>query len=228
MKILKIGLCPLVDWKISCLCEKILFLVSSGELSLNPDEVIWAHPEVSCKSPAYVITHLVLALEDLAERGCGDPEILGKLVLGEIERLKPLFDEKIAECSNVDLVSFIHESASLMIIDNLDVISVSILPGKADSELCVDPYRELPLPVALQLLKPVAWRDPQIGNGFRFVYGNEFMQGPSCYLGRKPPRGISLIDQLAFLVFERLYHFQPNQIINHWLTIVNEVEEEVA
>lgn len=49
-----------------------------------------------------------------------------------------------------------------MVISHLDVVGITVFPSKADSVLIVDPDAELPLPVTLQLLQPVAGRGPQI------------------------------------------------------------------
>jgi hypothetical protein len=49
-----------------------------------------------------------------------------------------------------------------MVINNFDVVGISLLPGEANPPLFINPDTMLPLAVAFQGLKPVAWRDLQV------------------------------------------------------------------
>ncbi len=53
-----------------------------------------------------------------------------------------------------------------MVIDDLDIRSIAILPGKADAPLVVDPDAPMAGAVAGELLKPVArWNTKKIKSG---------------------------------------------------------------
>lgn len=48
-----------------------------------------------------------------------------------------------------------------MIINDLNLKSIAIFPNEADSPLIIDSNTVLSKPVALQLLQPIRWRNPQ-------------------------------------------------------------------
>jgi hypothetical protein len=50
----------------------------------------------------------------------------------------------------------------VVIVDDLHLVRTQRGPAEADPVLAVDPYTELPTPVAAQGLEPVAWRIPQV------------------------------------------------------------------
>jgi hypothetical protein len=49
-----------------------------------------------------------------------------------------------------------------MVINDLDVVDISLSPGEANPPFVIDPDTMLPLAVAFQSLKPVAWRNLQV------------------------------------------------------------------
>lgn len=49
-----------------------------------------------------------------------------------------------------------------MVIDDFNLVSVSLSPHKADTPLVIDPNAVLALPVATKRFKPVARRDGQV------------------------------------------------------------------
>jgi hypothetical protein len=49
-----------------------------------------------------------------------------------------------------------------MVINDLDLVDISLSPGEANPPLVIDPDIMLPLAVAFQSLKPVAWRNLQV------------------------------------------------------------------
>jgi hypothetical protein len=56
-----------------------------------------------------------------------------------------------------------------MVINDLDVVDISLSPGEANPPLVIDPDTMLPLAVAFQSLKPVAWGDLQVLERFGAV-----------------------------------------------------------
>jgi hypothetical protein len=49
-----------------------------------------------------------------------------------------------------------------MVINDLDVVDISLSPGEANPPLLIDPDAMLSLAIAFQSLKPVVWRDLQV------------------------------------------------------------------
>ena len=49
-----------------------------------------------------------------------------------------------------------------MVINDLDVVDISLSPGEAYLPFVIDPDTMLPLAIAFQSLKPVAWRNLQV------------------------------------------------------------------
>jgi len=56
-----------------------------------------------------------------------------------------------------------------MIVNDLNIVSVSLAPTETDPPLVVDPNAILPLPVHSQFLKAVSWWDTKIIQLFRRV-----------------------------------------------------------
>src|SRR5438105_6703734 len=67
----------------------------------------------------------------------------------------------------------------LVVVHDLDRGRAFRRPNKAHPELVVDPDRVLPLAIARQRLKTVAWRRPQVAE---IACGVEVAQLPACHL----------------------------------------------
>jgi hypothetical protein len=89
-----------------------------------------------------------------------------------------------------------------VVVHDLDVRRAFRRPNKAHPELVVDPDRVLPLAIARQPLKTVAWRRPQVAEIARRV---ELAQFPARHLdqiGRKALGTFAIEDRLGGLVRE--------------------------
>ena len=73
-----------------------------------------------------------------------------------------------------------------MVIDNFNIVSVSVQPTKTDPPLIVDSNAVLALAIALQRLEPVTRRHEQILNGPGMVEIQQF--SPRRSLDRPKPR----------------------------------------
>jgi hypothetical protein len=93
-----------------------------------------------------------------------------------------------------------------MIIDDLDVIGVSLLPPEADTPLVVDPDTVLPGPVTLQFLKTVTRRDAQITQGVSGMQNNELPEHKALEIRRVSLYGNSAEEPLGVPVRETLDH----------------------
>ena len=74
-----------------------------------------------------------------------------------------------------------------MVIDNLDLVGVSVLPNETYPPLVVDPDRVLAGSGPLQLLQPVAGDSPQLAEGDGGVNRRQFPQRAALQITRKPP-----------------------------------------
>jgi hypothetical protein len=93
-----------------------------------------------------------------------------------------------------------------VVVHDLDLRRAFRGPNKAYPELVVDPDRVLPLAIARQRLKTVAWRRPQVTEIGR---GIELPQFPACHLdqiGRKALRTFAVEDGFGGLVPEASDH----------------------
>jgi hypothetical protein len=93
-----------------------------------------------------------------------------------------------------------------VIIDNLDIMSVSVAPLKADAPLIVNTDAPLAFTVAVQLFEPVRWRNSQIRERSRAVQHPELAQRNLLYVIRKLPRPFKIEDLFGFLALESPNH----------------------
>jgi len=92
-----------------------------------------------------------------------------------------------------------------VIVDDLDVVCVSVSPPKADAPLIVDADAVLPLSVAAQCLEPIAGRGGQILDDASAVQIQELPTRLS--FDRAKPRHKDVIEQLRCIaVLERSDH----------------------
>jgi len=94
-----------------------------------------------------------------------------------------------------------------MVINNLNLICITILPDKANPPLIVDPDTVLPLAVMFQLLQSVSRRYSQfIDNRYR-IQDQKFSGSPPPNVIRKPPRALALKQPFRIRVCKRLDHW---------------------
>jgi hypothetical protein len=79
-------------------------------------------------------------------------------------------------------------------------------PNKAHPELVVDPDRVLPLAIARQGLKTIAWRRPQVAKIARGVKVAQFPARNLDKIGRKALRAFAVEDRFGSLVAEAPDH----------------------
>lgn len=72
-----------------------------------------------------------------------------------------------------------------MIVHDFNVERVTVVPTEADAPTFVDPDAVLTLPVTLQLLEPVARRDPQVVKPIHRIELPEPAKGRSENVGRE-------------------------------------------
>ena len=63
-----------------------------------------------------------------------------------------------------------------MVVNDLDVLSVSVRPAKADPPLIVDPDTVLSRAIDLELLEPVTWWDTKVVQSLGGIHGHQLPQ----------------------------------------------------
>jgi hypothetical protein len=80
-----------------------------------------------------------------------------------------------------------------MVINDLNLIDISLPPDEANPPSVIDPDTMVPLAVAFQSLKPVAWRDLQV---LERVGAMEIQELPPCDSLKAPkPRDFHISKQ---------------------------------
>lgn len=93
-----------------------------------------------------------------------------------------------------------------MVIDNFDLVGVSVPPNETYPPLVVDPDRVLAGPGSLKLLQPVAGDSPQLAEGDGGVNYRQFPQCAAPQIPRKPPGGPPAEESLRIPRGEALDH----------------------
>jgi len=102
---------------------------------------------------------------------------------------------------------FRRHSHSSVIVDNLDIVRVTVLPPKADAPLVVDANAVLTLSVAAQRFEPIAGRDTQVLNRACSMYVQEL--SPCLPLDRAKPGDEFVVEEPGRVtVFERSDHLR--------------------
>jgi hypothetical protein len=95
-----------------------------------------------------------------------------------------------------------------VVVNNLDVMGVAVLPGKACAPLVIDPDTVLTGPPAFELLQPIARRDSQILQVLRSVQSNELSQHEFEQIGWETSDGLAVKQPLSGAVRKTLDHLQ--------------------
>jgi hypothetical protein len=83
---------------------------------------------------------------------------------------------------------------------------MAFTPDEANSPLLVDAEAVLATPVATQGFETIAWRDPQIFQGFRRIQDFQLDARPMLNGWRQTPRKLTLKDPFRFTVSEAFDH----------------------
>jgi hypothetical protein len=103
-----------------------------------------------------------------------------------------------------------------MIVDQLDIKSVTVVPTKADAKLIVHSDAVLAASVTVQGLQSITRRRPQVRQVRRRVDEQELAMCLSLNLNRKRPAALAAKDSLGIFVGERLNH---GGILTHAVTM---------
>ncbi len=94
-----------------------------------------------------------------------------------------------------------------MVVNDLDPVRITVLPGKADPPLIVDTDTMLPDAIPFQLFEPVTRRYAKVVKGLGGVHGNQPPQHYAPEVGRIPADGLSVEQAGSVPVTEALNHF---------------------
>jgi hypothetical protein len=93
-----------------------------------------------------------------------------------------------------------------MVVDDPDIAWSSIIPGKADAPLVVDPDTVLPEPIALEGFQPIPRRYAQVSQLASTVHQAKLPECHSLYIRRKLSASLAGPDALGFSICETLDH----------------------
>ena len=93
-----------------------------------------------------------------------------------------------------------------MVVDDLDVICVSVLPAKANAPLIVDANTVLARAVAFELFESVARRHTQVVELLGGINEANLAEHEPEQVGREPPDALPLKHALGISIREALDH----------------------
>src|SRR5439155_12128267 len=129
-------------------------------LQIEPD--LRRDTEILAKAQCGVGRDGALAVYDLTDTVCRDVEIPCQRIDADTERLHEFLAEDFSGRDRIQM--FRRHSHSSVIVDNLDIVRVSVLPPKADAPLVVDANTVLTLSITAQRFEPIAGLDAQVLN----------------------------------------------------------------
>ena len=89
-----------------------------------------------------------------------------------------------------------------MVVDNLDVVGITISPGETDSPVLIDPNAVLSHSIPCQLFQAIGRGYLQIVEGTSVVEHAQFTQGSLLDFGRQPARALTGEDRLCLTILE--------------------------
>jgi hypothetical protein len=95
-----------------------------------------------------------------------------------------------------------------MVVNYLNVVRIRFTPDEADPPLVVDADAPLALPVALQLLEPIRWRNRQIFKSHGGIQHAEFPDRYLLQIGRKLARPLEAEQPFRLVVRPALDHLR--------------------
>jgi len=144
-----------------------------------------------------------LAMHDFVHPAGRNPQGTCQRVLRQAHRLH-VFLQKDFPRSDVVKIGFAH--VVLMVIDDLDLVSVSVPPDEADAPLVVDADAVGACPLAFEGFEPVARWHPQVLKPFRLVDSDQFTQGDTLDFSRQFSRRDFQPNLLGLFRAKRLNH----------------------
>ena len=89
-----------------------------------------------------------------------------------------------------------------MVIDDLDLLSLPVVPDKADSPLVIDSYTPLPSSISPEFLQPISRWDSHVIQSDRPVQHPKLPQGNLLDVRGKPTGTLSMKNLFGFFIFE--------------------------
>ena len=179
----------------------LLFEIEPG-LEVEPEPL--ARPEVSREPQRRIGANCPLAVHDLVDAARGHRNILREAVLRDTERLKKVGVQYFA---GVNRGQFSRgHGVSSVVVNDRDVMRVSVAPDKAHAPLVVDTDAVLAGSIAAQLLQAIARRDAEVVERFRRVDSDELPEHDPAQLSRVPPHRIAGEEAFGVAVAEAPDH----------------------
>ncbi len=120
------------------------------------------------------------ALNDGIDAVWGNPQGTRQGVLADAQRLEELFQQNL---TGMDGRNFAGHVTPLVIVNNFNLVGVSVLPDKAQAIAVVDADAVLSFTVATQFLQTVAGGYAQVVEAYSGVQDEQFAQGRALQIG---------------------------------------------
>lgn len=195
------GNSPLADLSVDSLGQRIVSHVQV-EIHLKPQPETGGIAEIPGQPQRGIGGDGALAMDDLVDPSRGNPEVFAKLVLADTQRLEKLLLEYVARMYGRNLL---HVSP-LVIVDDLNVMSATVAPDKADSPLVVDSYAMLSFSFSSESFQAISRRDAKVLNIGAAIQHAKLPEGDVLDIGWQPSRILTPKDPLRLFAPEALYH----------------------
>jgi hypothetical protein len=137
------------------LCADHAFGDSEIEIGLKSEPKLGRNTEVFTQSQRSVGSDSTFPVHNSADAAGWNSDFPGESVDADVHWFHELFEENLSRMDRVKQFFARHKS-SLMIVDDLDVVSVAIFPNEANAPLIINANAMLALAVASQRFQAVA------------------------------------------------------------------------
>jgi len=131
------------------------------EVDLESEPQVGRDAKILGQSKRRVRSNGTLPVDDRADASRRDGDLASELVDADTQRFHEFFPQDLAGMDRIEQFLACHRHTS-MVINNLDLIGITVSPDEANSPLVIDANAVLALAVASQCLKPVPRRDLQV------------------------------------------------------------------
>jgi hypothetical protein len=146
------------------LCANRAFGDSQVEVGLQPEPELGRDAKVFAQSERSVCGDSTLPIDDIADAPWWDSDIPGEPINANAHRLHKFFQKDLPWMNRLEPFLARHMS-SLMVVNYLNVVSVTVSPEETDAPPVIDADAILTPAVAFKRFQAIAWRNQQVLKG---------------------------------------------------------------
>lgn len=160
------------------LCANYAFGDSEIEVGLKSEPNLGGDAKVFAQSERSVCGDSTLPIDDIADAPGCDSDIPGELVNANAHRLHEFFQKDLPGMNRLE-PCFARHISSLMIVNDLNVVSITASPEETEAPAVIDADAVLTPAVAFKRFQAVAWRNQQVLKGSSAVEIQQLPPGDS-------------------------------------------------